>query len=102
MAKLTRHGRERGKERLGLGAAATQRLAAIAWERGQTAAAFAGSFRRYLDGKAMVGPSIVRVHGNHIYLFGGEHRLITVILLRPMFRKLLERQRQRQQQRGIT
>lgn len=93
---ITRHAIERGRERLRLSAHAISNLADRAYERGQQPSAFAGSFRRYLDGQSIKGGAHVRVYGEQVYVFNADTRaLITVFQVPNQFRRLLRRQRQR-------
>jgi hypothetical protein len=92
---LTQHGRERGRERLSLPPQAMTKLARRAYAEGKAPSAFAGKFRRYLEGRAQKGACHVRVYGEHIYVFGADVncRLITVLLVPGEFRALLRRLR---------
>lgn len=97
-ARLTQHGKQRGKERMGLNIGPMTKLATRALERGYPPASFGGSFRRYLDGRAMYGGrgAAIRVYGEQVYIFSGHDltSLVTVHLLPPKYRRLLRRLRE--------
>lgn len=87
MPYLTRHGRKRGKERLGLPARAIARLLPKVLKDGTPRSAYVGRVRKYLDGlvndpfyrEARVRPIEVKVYGEHVFLFGTDDALITVL-----------------------
>ena len=89
---LTSHGRKRGKERCGLNAKALERTAAVALADGLHPKHTNGRLRRYLDGLSIGHKGTRhRVHSNHIYCFGGEDVLITVLELPHAFRNAAAR-----------
>jgi|SRR6185436_3442591 len=99
MTRVTQHGHERGRERLGLKPKSMSRVASRAYEQGKAPAAFAGTFRRWLDGLAMKdGGAHVRIYGEQVWIFstGLDPRLITVMQLSGKFRALLRRLRARE------
>lgn len=84
---ISHHAKERGKQRAGLDAKALERTASIALEKGISAGETAGSLRRYLDGVAREHKTTPRIHGNHVFFFGRDNCLVTVIELPHAHRK---------------
>lgn len=84
---ISHHARERGKQRAGLDAKALERTAAKALQDGLHAHETTGRLRRYLDAIAREHKTTPRVHGNHVYFFGRENCLVTVIELPHEHRK---------------
>lgn len=84
---LSHHGTRRGKERAGLDRRALERTAAKALQAGLHPKETAGALRRYLDGQAMQHGKRLRVLGNHIFVFGSRHVLVTVLELPHEFRR---------------
>lgn len=85
---LTRHGRSRGKQRVGLNENALMRTAAIARSEGLHAKDTAGSLRRYLD-KLMITHKgrVPRIHSGKIFVFGSDNVLVTVLELPHQYRR---------------
>lgn len=90
MAKLTDHGSDRLKERVGLGKSAQARMAKRALKEGLSPTEFSGKARRYLDKIVLnedhIGRKTVRVYGEFVFVFGSGHVLITVWNLPNEFR----------------
>ncbi len=86
--RLTEHGRKRGKERAGLAPGALKRTACKALADGLKPRDTTGSLRRYLDKISIehLG-SHPRVHADHIFIFGADSSLITVLQLPREYRK---------------
>lgn len=67
---VTKHGRRRVRQRLGIPAAAVTARVALAWSAGRPASAFAGAFAGYLGSLTRDLPrDYVRVHGGAVFLF---------------------------------
>jgi len=101
MARFTKHGGLRVRQRLGLPAKATQRMVDNALTRGKDRTFFSGSLRRYLDAlwhnsRSLGAANRIIVYGNNIFLFA-EDTLITTWALPPRFmgRKALKNERGR-------
>ena len=79
MQKITRHGYERGKERLGFSKKTLDRMTERALEDGVAQKEAKGSLRRYLDALFLkYKMANVRLFSEHIFVFSKERRLITV------------------------
>jgi hypothetical protein len=85
MSLLTKHGKERAGERVGLDTKATERMARRVLERGKRPADTAGRLRRYLDSLSIEHGTTPIVYGEHVYCFSGE-TLVTVLNLPRMYR----------------
>lgn len=88
--KVSRHGDDRVRERLGLPRKAVEREAAKALEHGRPRTEFSGSFRRYLDALFHQGEyraAEMRVHNQYLFLFASDHTLITAWLLPVKWRR---------------
>lgn len=83
---LTRHGKIRVRERIGVGKKAAERNVALAKERGLPIEAFSGSLRKYL-GACLVkdkAATELYVYGQFVYLFT-DGVFLTVIPLNKRF-----------------
>ena len=86
---VTRHGKKRSRERVGIPKRAVDKNAKTALEKGLRYEDTAGALRRYLDYLYWRGNGAannMRIYGNHVYLFHGEV-LITVLNVPPEHRK---------------
>lgn len=97
MPKITAHGEERLRKRIGIPARATERSARNAKVRGKKRTEFSGPVRRYLDklhyrGKLENKATDIVVYGQVIYLFAGEY-LLTCWRLPNKFLKQTNAQR---------
>jgi len=95
--RLTRHGRERLRGRMGLSGGAPERMAQRALEHGLPPAAFVGRLRRYLDGRMLLHPGgcNLRVYGEAVYVFDAHEALVTVLQVpRDMRAAALAKQRE--------
>lgn len=90
--RLTRHGKQRTRERLGVPKRAVERLVEKALTEGKRHSDFAGSFRRYLDGQFLKHRTAnnMRVYSGHLFIFDSD-TLVTAWLLPGKFRKIAER-----------
>lgn len=91
MSGLTSHGRQRAGERLGLSAQSADRLAERALESGVRAGRATGSLRKYLDALAIGYRTTPVVYGRHVYCFGGDKQLVTVLHLPKKYFKAVDR-----------
>lgn len=82
---VTTHGKNRGKQRLGIPRQSVERMAAKALAEGKGQADFSGKFRRYLDKLGATHKNKLLVYGNHIYVFGGDV-LVTVLNIPTEYR----------------
>lgn len=78
---VSKHAKLRGKERAGLNKQALARTAAAALERGLRSEELNGKLRRYIDALQIGHATTLRIHGNHIFAFGRENCLVTVMEL---------------------
>lgn len=79
---LTRHARQRMKQRVGVTGAAAERIASRARRRGTPASEIQGNARwRILGVLNNVRGKDAIVYGEHVYVFSGP-RLVTVLHLR--------------------
>jgi hypothetical protein len=76
---VSKHARQRAIERLGLNPAAFERLAARALELGLKHADVGGRLQAFVDSLYLANRNAnnVRIYGEYVYLFQGDH-LITV------------------------
>lgn len=84
--KVSDHGTDRMRERLGIPKKAAARMAEKALIEGTPHYEFSGSLRRYLDWIVLHdlprhGAKVVRVYGQHVFLFGLDDTLVTAWLL---------------------
>lgn len=80
--KITKHGEERVRERLGIPKKAVEREIERVMKYGRRRTEFKGPIRAYLDHRFRMGIVFktyadVWVYGNNIYLISGEQYLIT-------------------------
>lgn len=75
---ISHHAATRAKQRLGLKRPSLDKAASTALAKGLSPQQTAGRLRRYLDSQAAKG-SRPRVWSEHIYLFGRDDVLITVL-----------------------
>ena len=85
---LTNHGRERIKQRIGVGKSnkKVERAASLALERGMHIDDFKGEFKKYLDDnyiKYQCGDNM-RIHASQIWIFE-SNRLVTVKPVPPRY-----------------
>lgn len=94
---VTRHGRERAVERVGVPKHSVDKMAQRALESGISHGETAGSLRRYLDGLYLSQrkSNNIRIYGMHIYLFA-DLTLITVIMLPNEYKKAVNKIRSKQ------
>lgn len=85
MSLLTKHGKERAGERVGLNAGAAERMARRTLERGRRPADVSGRLRRYLDSLSIEHGTTPVIYGEHVYCFSGE-TLVTVLHLPRAYR----------------
>lgn len=80
MCELTKHSKDRMKERCGLNKSAQQKAAETALAKGITHSDTSGSLRRYLDGLYLQKKNAnnLRIWGDKVFVFHNE-RLITVL-----------------------
>ena len=73
MTKVTQHGADRVRERVGVPKRAVARMADKAFADGAKHSDFAGSMRRYLDGVFLEhgNANNMRVYNQHLFLFAG-------------------------------
>lgn len=85
---MTYHAYERGKERMGLGDRAIQRMAERAFEKGISVSETTGRFRRYLERlyDSHGNGNNLRVYGEKIFVFQNE-TLITILHLPNDYKK---------------
>lgn len=81
LSPVSYHAQERGKKRAGLDKDALARTAAKALKSGLVASEAKGSLRRYLDHLGAEHHTTPRIHGNHVFIFGREDCLVTVLEL---------------------
>ena len=82
--RISNHAEDRLKERCGLPKKAIERSVLKAFTDGITHCEVKGRLRKYIDWLCMGGHEVtptVRLYGNHVYLFGRENSLITVLPL---------------------
>jgi hypothetical protein len=85
---LTHHGKQRGKQRCGLDAKALARTAAKALRDGLGPDDTKGQLKLWLQTMADRREGYIqRIHGNHVYCFGKDRVLVTVLELPHDFRK---------------
>ena len=87
--RITKHGSDRTRERIGIPKKAVDRAAAIAFEKGLKHSDTCGGLKRYLDYLYFRGDgeaNNMRVYGDHIYMFH-DTTLITVLSVPPEHRK---------------
>ena len=87
---VSAHAEERMTERLGIKKSATDRMAQRAFERGSDHSQYSGSFRRYLDKLILshnYSAKAIKIFGEHIYLFGNNMTLITVLQVPTEYKK---------------
>ncbi len=86
---LSNHASERMDERVGLAPKAARRHAAKALTEGIATAATRGPLRRWLNGRE-TDPKhhhcFCRIYGDHVFLFGRDSVLVTVLFLPHEFR----------------
>lgn len=85
--RITKHGGQRVRERLGVPKRAVERMAAAALKEGAQHSDFAGSMRRYLDAVFFdYGTATnMRVYNQHLFIFNGE-TLITAWAIPAKYR----------------
>jgi hypothetical protein len=85
---LSHHGAARGKERAGLDRRALERTAGKALSHGLRPRDTTGSLRRYLDRLSIAHPGKhPRVHASHVFVFGSNDVLVTVMELPHNYRR---------------
>jgi len=87
--RITKHARERMKERMGAGKHASDRVAKIALEKGLTHSETNGKLKSLLDGIFLKHGTAnnMRIYSEKIFLFSGD-TLITVLPLHQEYRKI--------------
>ena len=96
MATVTRHGRKRSRERLGIPSRATERNAERALEKGLRHGETDGRLHRYLDKLYLQtgNGNNLRVWAGYVYIFDGQ-ALITVFPVPQELRKAAEQQQKK-------
>lgn len=91
--KCSAHANTRMKERLSLNTSASQRLAAIAYENGISQKDASGKLQKYFCYLALhTGKSLtMRIYGRHVYLFGGDKILVTVLQLPKQYHEIVDK-----------
>ena len=79
MVHVSEHGEMRAVERLGIPRRSVARMAARAFAVGVARLQTKGELRRYLDAKFYNGrgPTMLRVHGESVYVFGVDGTFVT-------------------------
>ena len=100
MVTVTRHARQRVRERVGIPARAVQRYAETAYKDGLRHGELTGWLARYIDGVYLQKKKAndIRVYGEFVLLFQ-DARLITIINL-PNRHKKTARQLQKEVKNG--
>lgn len=85
---VTKHARQRMKERCGLNKGSMERVAGIVYEKGLKREDTYGKLRRYMDRLSVYNgiSDQSRIYGDKVFVFHNE-RLITVIQLCPKLKK---------------
>lgn len=86
MTKVTKHGKKRTKNRLGLSKNVANKNADKAFKFGVTHGDCKGNLKRYIDRLYFQHGSgcDYRIYNHHVYCFKGfDHRLVTIIDLPP-------------------
>lgn len=91
--KVSEHGRQRARERLGIPRRAIKRMAALARRHGKGRAYFRGDLRRYLESCSQGGAvrQDVRVYGGFIYIFGMDGTFVTCWPVPRVFQQAVAR-----------
>lgn len=92
--RVSRHGRERAVQRLGIPRRAVERMARRAFAAGVERLQTKGDLRRYLDNKYRIEarePQYMRVYGEHVYIFGLDGTFVTTWRLPSSLRRLVRR-----------
>ena len=78
--KVTKHAKQRLKERNGLGKKSCERMAKKAWEEGYTHSQTKGCLKKWVDSLFFRNKAAnnIRLYGDKAFIFCGE-RLVTVI-----------------------
>ena len=90
MSTLTRHGRDRMKQRMGLSLAAAARLTEMAREKGITVEETAGALRRFLDERMHTHGGHYRIYAQHLFVFDGD-ALVTTLKVPNRFKATVEK-----------
>ncbi len=93
----TRHGANRGKERVGLPKRIIAAVAERAYTCGLPRTEAAGRLRRYLDALYHKGGAMLRVYTGRVWVYRGEV-LITVLPLPVRYRTTAEEQMREREQ----
>jgi hypothetical protein len=90
--KLSRHARQRSKERLGINQSSLERLLPRILGEGRRAKDFVGSFRKYLDRLHMgyPGKKDIVVYAHQIYVIK-ETTVVTVMHVPQKFIKVIDK-----------
>lgn len=80
-ARPTVHGKKRVRQRVGVQSGLAERTIRNAWKKGITHGELPpdSSLKKWVDGYVIKRPATVRLYGQHMYLFTGSGRLITVL-----------------------
>lgn len=91
-AKVTLHGQQRIKDRVGVSKKIADKIAQKALEKGIKHNEVAGSLKRYLDGLYLLHKNAnnIRIYNRKVYLFHNE-TLITVLNLPSDFFKTIDK-----------
>ena len=94
---ITDHGGKRARERIGINHRAVRRMANKVFVNGYSPQEFGGPFRRYLDGVYGRNGShiVIRFYGEHIWIFGYENALITVLVVPHKYRSKVRSKKRR-------
>ena len=88
MATITRHARERVKERIGVPSKSADKLANAAWEKGLKHTELKGHLKKYVDSKVIDSKATPRVYAQFLYLFSRDGKLRTVLTLPGNLQKI--------------
>ena len=96
---ISRHAKNRLNERVGV---VSDSLVAKALEYGISQSDCTGTLKRFLDGFYLKykKPRLIKVYGEHVYLFSQDHILITVIPLPNRFKKAIQKKFKQTERKG--
>lgn len=94
---ITNHGGKRARERIGINHRAVRRMANKVFVNGYSPQEFRGPFRRYLDGVdgRTENRTEIRIYGEHIWVFGYDNALITVLVVPHKYRNKVRSKKRR-------
>jgi len=95
MSAVTKHARQRGRERFRLKLTSMIALAAMALEKGIRVEETAGRLRNYLDGRQSEHPgTMIRLYAEKVLIYGEQDMLITAYPLPNEFKGTLKKIRE--------